>query len=538
MSTNSKKVPLKGTEHTMLAGARSIGPTDPHQLIEISVVLKHRTPLPKLDERHAQMSHSEFERTYGADPAQVDKIREFARENNLQMLERGDEVLRRTVTLAGTAAALEKAFGIELNQFEFEDGSYRSYGGTVQMPEDLADIVSGVFGLDNRPVAHPHFRYRNTSRSFGSRVSAVSYNPNQVGQFYNFPAGANGSGQTVALIELGGGYRPADITDYFKALGIQAPAVKSVSVNHATNRPTTAQSADGEVMLDIEVAGAVAPGVAIVVYFAPNTAQGFQNALSTAIHDQLNKPCVVSISWGGPESGWTAQSMNNFDQVAQEAALLGISITAASGDNGSSDGVSDGKAHVDFPASSPHVLAAGGTSLKVANGTISNETVWNDGEQGGATGGGFSTVFTRPSWQKTYGSQTGRGVPDIAGNADPETGYNVRVDGEQMVVGGTSAVAPLWAGLIVLLNQKLNRRLGFANPALYGLKESTAFHDITSGSNGAYSAGAGWDPATGLGSPKGDQLLAGLESTSAQAPAHQREGTHVTTAMGTTKTAR
>lgn len=530
MSTpNSKRTSLKGTEHMMLPGARAIGPSDPHQLIEISIVLKHRAPLPKIDETRDRMSHNDFAKTYGADPAQIEKIRQFARDNNLQVMERGDEALRRTVTLSGTAAAMEKAFGIELNEFEYDNGSYRSYSGPIQLPEDLASNVSGIFGLDNRPVAHPHFRYRNTNRTFGSRASTVSYNPAQIAQLYGFPQDANGSGQTIGLIELGGGYRPTDIREYFSTQKIQAPAVKSVSVDHATNRPTTAQSADGEVMLDIEVAGSVAPGVSIVVYFAPNTARGFQDALSTAIHDQLNKPSVLSISWGSAESTWSAQSMQNFDDVAQEAAMLGITITVAAGDNGSSDGVNDGQNHVDFPASSPHVLAAGGTHMTAANGALENETVWNDGAQGGATGGGFSNVFTRPNWQTITESQSGRGVPDVAGDADPETGYNILVDGQQQVIGGTSAVAPLWAGLIVLLNQKLNRHLGFINPSLYSANESQTFREITMGNNGAYSAGFGWNPCCGLGSPRGAQLLQALQSGATAVHSQRRESSQHST---------
>jgi kumamolisin len=527
---NSKKTSIKGTEHILLPGARAIGPSDPHQLIEISVVLKNRQPLPEHEAK--MLSHNDFAKTYGADPASVDKIRQFARENNLQMLERGDEALRRTVTLAGTAGAMEKAFSVDLIEYEHEEGSYRGHTGSIQMPEEYASLVTGVFGLDNRPVAKPHFRYRGANRTFGVRASNVSYTPVQVAKMYSFPANADGAGQTIGLIELGGGYRPADIAQYFQALGVQAPSVSTVSVDHGNNRPTTAQSADGEVMLDIEVAGAVAPGVKLAVYFAPNTARGFQDALSTAIHDQLNKPSVLSISWGGPESGWSTQSMDNFSQVAQEAGLLGITVTVAAGDNGSSDGVTDGKNHVDFPASCPYVLACGGTHLASANGVITSETVWNDGAQGGATGGGYSTVFPRPAWQASDVTQSNRGVPDVAGDADPETGYNVLVDGQQMVVGGTSAVAPLWAGLVVLLNQKLNRRLGFVNPGLYGLDQHSDFRDITMGNNGAYSATFGWDACTGLGSPLGTQILQALQGQGAAAATHNQktERSHASTA--------
>jgi kumamolisin len=204
--------------------------------------------------------------------------------------------------------------------------------------------------------------------------------------------------------------------------------------------------------------------------------------------------------------------MTAFDSAAQDAAALGVTICAASGDNGSSDGVTDGKNHVDFPSSSPHILACGGTSLQSTSGAITSETVWNDGASGGAGGGGFSVQFPIPTYQtaaKIAGS--GRGVPDVSGDADPQTGYNVLVDGQTLVIGGTSAVAPLWSGLIALLNQKLGAPLGFLQPKIYALPSSSgAFHDITSGTNGAFPAKPGWDAATGLGSPSGGNLLKAL----------------------------
>jgi kumamolisin len=526
--SNAKKISVKGAEHINLPGTRAIGPTDPHQLVEISVVLKNRKPLPApQEEGRPLMSHNDLAKTYGADPAQVDKIRQFARESNLQMLERGDEVLRRTVTLAGTAAAMEKAFSIELTEFEYEDGSYRSYSGAVQLPEDCAPIVAGVFGLDDRPVAQPRLRYRNQNRAFGTRASNVGYTPAQLTRLYGFPQDATGAGQTIGFIELGGGYRPSDIRDYFQLLGLNAPEVKSIQVNSANNRPQTPHSADGQVMLDIEMAGAVAQGVKIAVYFAPNTARGFQDAVSTAVHDQLHKPCVLAIGWGCAESTWTAQSMQNFDLIAQEAALLGITVVAAAGDNSYESSVADGRSHVDFPAASPHVLACGGTRLVAADGAVRSETAWNGGAQGGITGGGYSSVFARPAWQSGVARETGRGVPDVACNADPETGCHILIDGQHEVVGGTSAAAPLWAGLIVLLNQKLNRRLGFVNPSLYSIDRSRAFRDIVLGSNGVHSSTYGWDPVTGLGTPIGGQLLQAFESLQTGVPAHRKEGVPV-----------
>jgi len=294
-------------------------------------------------------------------------------------------------------------------------------------------------------------------------------------------------------------------------------------VNKGKNAPSNANSADGEVMLDIEVAAAVAPGAKIVVYFTSNTDQGFIDAISTAVHDTTNKPSVISISWGGPESTWTKQSMTALDAACQSAAALGITITVAAGDDGSSDGVTDGKNHVDFPASSPHVLACGGTKLIGSGSAITSEVVWNEtAAKEGATGGGVSTVFALPTWQASSsvplaGTFAGRGVPDVAGDADPSTGYTIRVDGQTSVIGGTSAVAPLWAGLIALNNAQNKTTAGFLQPSIYTVKAKSAFRDITSGNNGAFTAGPGWDACTGLGSPIGTAFISLLAATAATA---------------------
>lgn len=507
----SQKVTLKGTEHAPMPGARAIGPTSPHQLIEISVVLKNRQPLNLSQHRGQTLSYSDFARTYGAEPNDIELIRHFARENKLEVLTRGDEIHRRTVTLAGTAADMEKAFNVELVGFEHPDGTYRSHTGPIQVPDTVASVIQGIFGLDNRPVAHPHFRTRSTNRAFGSRASTTTYTPLQVASLYDFPPNADGDGQTIGIIELGGGYRPADLQQYFHGLNLRIPPVRAVLVDHANNRPSTPNSADAEMMLDIEIAGAVANGASLAVYFTSNTARGFQDALSTAVHDQLHTPSVLSISWGSAEETWSDQSMECFDQVAQEAALLGITIIVASGDNGSSEGMANNQNHVDFPASCPHVLGVGGTRLIAAgNNTIHSETVWNDGAAGGASGGGYSNVFERPEWQASVVTMPTRGVPDTSGDADPDTGYNILVDGELAIIGGTSAVAPLWAGLIARCNQLLGTRLGFLNPTLYAINQNNGFRDITQGNNGAFPATPGWDPCTGLGTPIGNRLVQAL----------------------------
>jgi kumamolisin len=518
------QVPLSGSEREPLPGARATGPVDQNERFEVTLLLRGQQPADQLRNTAAQVgglepgarrhvSREDFERLAGATDADIAAVEAFAHEHGLDVVEVSRA--RRTVVLSGIAAAFSQAFGVELQRYEHPGGAYRGRTGPVQLPASLDQVVVGVFGLDDRPQAQPHLRAAATAATGGS------FTPVDIARLYNFPAGVNGSGQTIAILELGGGYKAADLKAYFRRLGLSVPAVSAVSVDGGHNQPTGAPSGpDGEVMLDIEVAGAVAPKARIAVYFAPNPDRGFLDALSTAVHDTVRRPSVISISWGGPEVSWTHQAMQAFDQAAQAAAALGVTITAAAGDNGSGDGVGDGKAHVDFPASSPHILACGGTRLSGSGTKISSETVWNDGPAGGATGGGISDEFAPPAWQSgahvppsaNPGGHQGRGVPDVAGDADPVTGYQVQVDGQQMVFGGTSAVAPLWAGLIALVNQNLKSPVGFLNPLLYTKVPAGTLHDVTSGSNGAYSARPGWDACTGLGSPDGAKLMQALAS--------------------------
>jgi kumamolisin len=509
----SKMVTLAGSERQPIG--KRVGDQPGNETIEISVILKPKRRAVAPRKGGAYISREEFATKYGASGAAIEKVKSFAEANGLTVGEVSAE--RRTVKLAGTAANMMRAFEVKLERCEYKGQPYRARTGSIRLPEDLARSVEAVLGLDNRTQAKAHFVVRRAKSRKASKNADISYTPLQVAQLYQFPADATGTGQTVGILELGGGYQKANLKKYFKSVGLKEPTITSVSVDKGKNKPTNSNSADAEVQLDIEMVGAVAPGAKIVVYFAPNTSQGFQDALTTAIHDATHKPSVISISWGSAESTWTSQAMTAFDSAAQDAAALGVTICAASGDGGSSDGVSDGANHVDFPASSPHILACGGTSLQSANGVVVSETVWNDGAQGGATGGGFSAQFPLPAWQASADikppSGEGRGVPDVSGDADPQTGYSVLVDGDSLVIGGTSAVAPLWSGLIALLNQKLGKAQGLLQPALYRLPNSArAFNDIISGSNGAFSAGPGWDAASGLGSPSGENLLVALSS--------------------------
>ncbi|MFA5057912.1 MAG: S53 family peptidase, partial [Opitutaceae bacterium] len=432
---------------------------------------------------------------------------------------------RRTVRLAGPALAIQSAFGVTLKTYAAGRSRFRSHAEPVSLPGAVAPLVEAVLGLDTRPQLRPHFRF--AKRRPGKPAPRAAPGPRpmtplEVARLYDFPGGRDGTGQCIALIELGGGYAVEDLQAYFAGLGLAPPVVEAVSVLGGQNDPTgPTRDANGEVMLDIEVAGAIAPRARIAVYFAPNTDAGFQQAVSTAVHDRQRKPSVVSISWGGPEPDWAAQTLQAIDGLCKEAALLGVTICCAAGDSGSTDTPQGrGPDRVDFPASSPYVLGCGGTHLESQDGAITREVVWNDPLDGGATGGGVSTVFPPPDYQQNAavpppanpGQAAGRGVPDVAGNADPATGYVTRVDGRDTVVGGTSAVAPLWAGLVALINQSRSQPLGFINPALYQLAPAApVFRDIVSGNNGDYSARTGWDACTGWGSPRGTPLLAALD---------------------------
>jgi kumamolisin len=511
---------LPGSARRPLAAARASGALAADAPLDVTLVLRRRAELPA--GRAPQLSAAEFAEAYGADPADVAAVRAALTAEGLEV--RAVDPGSRRVQVRGTAGTFQRVFGTVLQQVESHDPvqgravSHRMRSGELAVPPALAGIVTAVLGLDDRPQARTRFRPAAT-------VDA-SFTPPQLGRVYRFPAGTDGSGQTLAILELGGGYTQQDLDEYWTSIGLASPpTVTAVGVDGADNAPDgDPNGADGEVLLDIEVAGALAPGADVVVYFAPNTDRGFLDALSTAVHADPT-PAAVSISWGQNEDAWTAQARTAMDDAMADAAVLGVTVCAASGDDGSTDNATDGQAHVDFPASSPHVLACGGTTLRAdgASGVVRSEVVWFHGAGLGGTGGGVSAVFPVPEWQAGVGvpadadtGRPGRGVPDVSADADPATGYRVRVDGTDAVIGGTSAVSPLWSALVCRLAQALGQRPGLMQPLLYaGLsagKVPAGFRDVTAGSNGAYTAGAGWDPCTGLGVPDGEALLRRLRS--------------------------
>jgi kumamolisin len=559
----SEKAPFVPSAAVQAAGET---PAPSGAKITVSVVVRRKAPLKAANRTGKErLTHAQYRQSHAADPVAVKLVRAFAKEYGLTVAPDTPGPERRTIKLIGTIANMQKAFGVTLVHKAHDGAVYRVREGSITLPAELVGPVLAVLGLDNRPQAQPHFRVYGETGNLSAQIAqgggfasphagaaSTSFTPPQIAALYQFPPNASAAGQTIGIIELGGGYKTADLTTYFKSLGQKTPSVTAVSVDGGKNSPTNANSADGEVMLDIEVAAAVAPGANIVVYFAPNTDQGFIDAIANAIHDTKNKPSVISISWGAAESNWTGQSMAALDAACQSAAALGITITVAAGDNGSTDGVTGGQNHVDFPASSPHVLACGGTKLVGSGSSIASEVVWNElTNNEGATGGGVSNVFPLPPWQANAGvpkptnSTGGRGVPDVAGDADPATGYAIRVDGKNMVIGGTSAVAPLWAGLIAVANAQNGKSAGFIQPAIYAAKGKAAFNDITSGTNYTgtpvgFQAGPGWDACTGLGTPIGTKLIAVVNpggATTTTKKAKKKSAAKTTKKTATKKTA-
>jgi kumamolisin len=569
-----KRITLQGSNRRALAGAKVVGAVDPDQRIEITIQVRRRTgsdldstvnkiASQKLVDRK-YLTRAELASQAGADPADIAKIDVFAHNHGLTVVEA--DIARRTVKLSGRIADLSAAFGVKLKRYKAGAVSYRGRTGSLSLPAELEGIVERVLGLDDRPVVEMHYRLlSNAQRSPNARTrgrgrkkrsrertaasnGTTSYTPVQLAAIYDFPTGLNGTGQTIALIELndvdsqgnptGAGYATSDLETFFENLGIPMPSVSSVGVDGGANLPGKDNDADGEVTLDIEVSGGIAPGAKIAVYFGTNTDDGFIQVLSAAVHDDVRKPTIVSLSWGQAEETATSQMLQGLQEILQEAAALGVTVCVAAGDDGSADmeqKVWDDKPHVDFPASSPFALACGGTTLDASSGPDAPvETVWNRGANGGATGGGVSNFFPKPSYQANVNvpapanSAGGRGVPDVSADADPYTGYSVYIDGQEQPIGGTSAVAPLYAGLIARINQSLTsgggNPVGFINPLLYAQSTSVGlFHDVTSGNSdiyhdlgGEFEAGPGWDACTGLGSIDGAKLLAALP---AQQPA-------------------
>jgi kumamolisin len=534
---------LANSLHHLPPGSVAKRKTNPNKWIELTIAVRRMKQLPDLsaldDKRPVErkyMTRDQLRTEYGSDPSAVEKIEKFAAVHHLVVTR--DERASARLGLAGTAANVSAAFGVKLLDYSHPKlGEFHARTGPVMLPADVADAITGVFGLNNHRVMHRMPRQRQKVDAVASKAKARPwFVPTELASIYNFPD-ADASGQCIGLLEFGGGVEQSDVNAYFQQIGVTTPGIQIVPVDGVSTDPSADPNSTGEVMLDIDVAGALAGGAKVAVYFSTFDEKGLVDILSTVINDSTNDPSVLSVSWGWDENQpfnsdnilWSPAAIDHVNQSLLAVAQLGITVCVSTGDDGSEAQVKDGNAHVNFPATSPYVLAVGGTTLharKAQNGQVSvTEVVWNDGP-GSGTGGGISDITPVPGWQEgkvprsiNAGNFAGRAIPDVAADADPATGYLTMSGGQLGVVGGTSASAPLWGSLITRINALIKGRVGNFNALLYGtLGPNGVLRDITSGNNdtdglldGQFAAGTGWDACTGWGAPDGAKLLNALK---------------------------
>ncbi|HVR47514.1 MAG TPA: S53 family peptidase [Candidatus Binatia bacterium] len=505
--TAEKPVPIAGTHRTVWPGATAVAsladgdalltawlrPREGGELDAARARQLGATP----PARRVYASRAELAQATDADPDDVDLLKSYCAKMGLDVV----GTHWRSVTLSGPIAKLVEVFGATASIYELPDKRrFRHRSESLHAPSEIAAMVRGPFGIHQWPRSHAI----GTLQPHTTPLSAQD-----VAARYEFPDG-DGSGQTVGLIQLRGTFKPDDFTKCMTAQGVTAklPVVKRVDNAEIAHAEETEK--DVESAIDTQIVGALAPGAQIVVYAAPDDERGVLDAVRAAIFDDENRPSILSISFGFPEQLWTPVALTILDELFTAAALLGISVFCAAGDNGAELDAA-GNAHVLAPASSPLAHACGGTQL-VATDNITTEVAWPK------TGGGFSEKFGAAAWQGTaalaagaYHAAPGRGLPDFAAQVMP--GYAIVFEGTALAAGGTSAAAPMWSALVARINQRLGAPAGFIAPLLYAAS-ATLFRDVTSGGNDRYQSAVGWNPCTGLGVPIGTAIDAMLRGSS------------------------
>ncbi len=477
------------------------------------------------------LSPQEFAEQFGPTQADYDALACYAQAQGLIVT--GTHASRRLLDVSGPASCFEAAFQVHLSRYKAADGRvFRAPDAAPSVSPSAAGVVFGVVGLSTAAVRRPHLR-RPAAFQAAPRVGSGpqgGLSPSDIRTAYSLGGvSQTGSGQTLALFELDG-FSSADITAYQSYFGLSFTPVQTILVDSANG---TAGAGADEVTLDIELQAALAPGASrILVYETGTTDPEVLDGYTRIADDDSAKQ--ISTSWGLDEPDTDPATMRSENAIFQQMAAQGQTLYAAGGDNGAYDtGLSRDGISVDDPASQPYVCGVGGTTLTTmgAGGGYFSETTWNSGSAAyGAGGGGVSTVWPIPSWQRSAAASSSsrlvstamRNVPDVSLNADPNTGYAIYYGGAWNVYGGTSAAAPLWAGFTALVNQQRTLNglspLGQASPALYPLlttaRYAADFHDIADGStNLYYPTTAGYDDATGLGTLNGAALLTDLAGT-------------------------
>jgi kumamolisin len=518
-----KKIALAGSNRPGPDGAVVVGEVDPNEPILISLHLKRRTRDRKYPPGSAadlarlarpvtrQALSAQRRRTHARAAARVTK---FAEAHGLAV--RGVDLPGRRVMLEGTARQMAEIFNATLRVYDDGRRQFRARVGQLMVPAEIAPWTRAILGFDQRPQIK---RRESRLQPLAGDGEGAGLWPTEIAALYGIPLDGDVSSVCVGIVALGGGYLASDLDQALAGMQRQPPTIVEQPVAGNSNNFGANSLADEELALDLQIAAGLLPKARIVIYFAGNNTQSLVGAINQAIFDHVNRPQVLSVSWGSAETFWTPPAQEAMQAVLADAVRLKVTVLFAAGDDLATGGLMDGKAHVWFPASSPYVLGCGGTlpTLDAAGTKVATEVVWNDGFNG--TGGGISDVFPVPDYQSHLALPPSvndhairRGVPDVAGAAARTPGYRIILNGQATVKDGTSAVTPLWAALIAMANAQRATPLGLVNPALYA--NPALFREITEGNNRAhgrgYAAGQGWNACTGLGVPKGAQVIAAL----------------------------
>jgi kumamolisin len=516
------KVVLSGSLRVPPEGATFVGEVDPDEPVAVVIHVKRRTPdkfAPGSAEDLARLSkpmtrralEAQRRRTHARAAARVTRV---ATANGLRV--GAVDLAQRTVVVEGTARQMAEVFGAILRRYADGWHEFRARVGQLTVPAEIAPWTRAILGFDQRPLAGSADRLLPQA---GDGTGSGLW-PTEIAALYGIPLDRDTSSVCVGIIALGGGYLSSDLAAAMAAMGRPVPTVVDVTVDGDGNQFVDGFSlAEQEIALDLQVAANLLPKARIVVYFANNATDSLTRAVHRAVFDDINRPQVVSVSWGNAEKTWADTSRDAMQAVLADAIRLRVSVVFAAGDLLATSGVADGKLHVWFPASSPYALGCGGTAptLGGAGASIAAEAVWKQGLTG--TGGGISDVFPIPAYQSKLtlpvslnDGAARRGVPDVACAAAGTPGYRIVLNGQAVVKDGTSAATPLWAALLAIANTEREDPIGFVNPTLYS--NSELCRAITQGDNRVdgrgYEAGPGWNACTGLGVPKGADILAAL----------------------------
>ena len=528
---------LRGNVPKILARSQWVSPHNPLGTVPVMIALKLRHPHaldaflravrdPSSPLYRQFLTPQEFTHLYGPSPATVARVKAYLRAQGFTVT----GVSRNLMFVRATAstAVVERAFSVSIDDYVHNNVRFYAASSDPRLPSSVAPYVQAVLGLNDAPLFRPMLV---PNRRVSAQSTPSGYSPQQIATAYDWPSitnTQNGSGVIIANATAeSSNLSTSDLDTFWNTYGLPTHTVNVINVGGSGG------STGGtiETTIDEERSGAMAPGATLDVYDAASaTDSDFTSTYNTIVND--NTAQVMTTSWGEPESDASSSTLTSDDNIFKQAAAQGISVFAAAGDNGSSDGTSNSDT-ADYPSSDPYVVACGGTTLTLnSNNTIASETAWSD------TGGAVSAVFSEPSWQVGNGvPQNGyRNTSDIAMDADPNTGYSVYEGGSWSVYGGTSFVAPQMAGLIAVKDSETGTRLGQTNSLLYNdantSNYASDFNDITSGSNGAFSAGPGWDHPTGWGSPQATNLIAHLGGTTTTVPAPTAQNGSVTTTEG------